>query len=115
MYLFFWKKHRNRSPVYGRSSTTTCLLGTQKAIPHFKLVSSFKRSNSLSCKLTIPLLGAKPINELSLSVCNVSKVLKVLGVSRDAFYWIQEFALEGGGDTLISKFKRAPTLKTESI
>jgi hypothetical protein len=42
---------------------------------------------------------------------NVSKVCKVMGVSRDTFYRYQELVDDGGVDALISQSRRAPNLK----
>lgn len=43
---------------------------------------------------------------------NVSKVCKIMGVSRDTFYRFQELAEEGGIDALVNQNRRVPNLKS---
>jgi len=42
---------------------------------------------------------------------NVSRVCKVMGVSRDTFYRYQELVEDGGIDALIEKTRRIPNVK----
>ncbi len=42
---------------------------------------------------------------------NVSRVCKVMGVSRDTFYRYHELVGEGGLDSLINKSRRTPHVK----
>lgn len=42
---------------------------------------------------------------------NVSKVCKIMGVSRDTFYRYQELAEEVGIDALVNQNRRVPNLK----
>lgn len=45
---------------------------------------------------------------------NVSKVCKIMGVSRDTFYRYQELAEEGGIDALVNQNRRVPNLKSRA-
>ena len=42
---------------------------------------------------------------------NVSKTCKVMGLSRDTFYWYKSAVDEGGVSALINKNRRQPNLK----
>ncbi|MCG2985893.1 helix-turn-helix domain-containing protein, partial [Escherichia coli] len=48
------------------------------------------------------------------SLSNVSKVCKIMGVSRDTFYRYRELVDEGGVDALINRSRRAPNLKNRT-
>lgn len=51
---------------------------------------------------------------LAEELSNVSKVCKIMGVSRDTFYRYRELSDEGGVDALINRSRRATNLKNRT-
>lgn len=51
---------------------------------------------------------------LAEELSNVSKVCKIMGVSRDTFYRYRELVAEGGVDAQINRSRRAPNLKNRT-